>query len=128
MKKVLLIVFLLVSTGLASAKSSDYFVEKGIPNIVKGMESDINGLVESCIYQSILLKNKYPELNYNKVVTTLKDLSINGSTVKIRYQAHLAFLYIKNADLFNDLNFYLDQNPEDNYKSISGTIERLASN
>ena len=128
MKKVLLIVFLLVSVEFASAKTTNYFVEKGIPNIVKGMESDINGLVESCIYQSILLKNKYPELNFNKVVSTLKDLSINGSTVKIRYQAHLAFLYIKNADLFNDLNFRLDQDPEDNYKSISGTIERLASN
>ena len=128
MKKVLLIVFLLVSVEVANAKATNYFVERGIPNIVKGMESDINGLVESCIYQSILLKNKYPELNYNKVVTTLKDLSINGATVKIRYEAHLAFLYIKNIDLFNDLNFRLNSEPEDNFKSISGTIERLASN
>ncbi|MFH0735370.1 MAG: hypothetical protein V1773_11295 [bacterium] len=128
MKKVLLIVFLLVSAGFANAKVPNYFVEKGIPNIVKGMESDVTGLVESCIYQSILLKNKYPELNFNNVVTTLKDLSINGATVKIRYQAHLAFLYIKNISLFNDLNFLLNSEPEDNFRSISGTIERLASN
>ncbi len=128
MKKVLYIMMFLVAANFVSAKEPSYFVEKGIPNIVRGMESNINGLVESCIYQSVLLKNKYPELNFNKVVKSLKELSLNGQTVKIRYQAHLAFLYIKNSELFNNLNFQIDEDPETSFKNISGTIERIAQN
>lgn len=128
MKKVLYLLMFFVAVNFVSAKVPSYFAEKGIPNIVIGMESNVNGLVESCIYQSVLLKNKYPELNFNKVVKSLKELSLNGQTVRIRYQAHLAFLYIKNAELFNDLKFQIDEDPDESFKSISGTIERLAKN
>ncbi len=128
MKKVLYILVFVLSANFVEAKAPSYFVEKGIPNIIRGMESDINGLVESCIYQSVLLKNKYPELNFNNVVKSLKELSLNGQTVRIRYQAHLAFLYIKNAELFNDLKFQIDEDSDESFKSISNTIERLAKN
>ncbi len=127
MKKVLLIIVMLVSLSATKAVSNNYFVEKGIPNIVRGLDSNIDGLIESCIYQSVMLKNKYPEFNYGGILSKLKGLSLNGSSIKIRYQAHLAYLYIKNTEQFGEVNLNLDANPEDNFRILTNKIERLAS-
>jgi len=128
MKKLLIIMALFTAVNTADAQPETYFLEKALPNLVNGMESHVDGLIESCIYQSILLKNKHPKLDYKRVINKLKDLSINGSSVKIRYQAHLAFLYIKNSELFDDLNLKLDSEPTENFRVISSTIERIAKN
>ncbi len=127
MKKILLIIAMLVSLSVTKAVSNNYYVEKGIPNIVRGLDSNIDGLIESCIYQSVMLKNKYPEFNYNGILSKLKSLSLNGASIKIRYQAHLAYLYIKNTDQFGEVNLNLDADPEDNFRTLINKIERLAS-
>lgn len=126
MKKVLLILVIFVSLNSAQAVSNNYFVEKGIPNIIRGLDSNIDGLIESCIYQSVLLKNKYPGLYYGGILSKLKYLSSNGSSIKIRYQAHLAYLYIKNTDQFGEIDLNINSDPEDNFKILINQIERLA--
>ncbi len=127
MKKVLLIIAMFVSLSATKAVSNNYFVEKGIPNIVRGLDSNIDGLIESCIYQSVILKNKYPEFNYGGILSKLKNLSLNGASIKIRYQAHLAFLYIKNTDQFGEIDLNINADPEDNFRILTNKIERLAS-
>ncbi len=127
MKKILLIILLIVSLHNAEAKNIKYYVEKGIPNIVIGLNSNVDGLVESCIYQSIMLKNKYPDFNYSKVIAQLKELSINGKSVKIRYTAHLAYTYIKDYNQFENIELRSDSLPEENFKVLINQIEKLAS-
>lgn len=127
MKKLLLVLLLLASLHNVEAKNIKYYIEKGIPNIVIGLNSNIDGLVESCIYQSIMLKSKYPDIDYNKVIAQLKELSINGKTVKIRYTAHLAYTYLKDYPQFEQVELKNNAMPEENFKVLISQIEKLAS-
>jgi len=90
------------------------------------MNSDVPGLVESGIYQVILMKHFYPEQNFSDLIETIDQLSLDGKTLQIRYKAQLASIYLKNSAEFSDIRLESVPDPVPFFKLLSARVEELA--
>lgn len=75
-------------------KFSDAFYQKTLKVFQSSLESDIPGIVESTIYNVVVLKKYYPSADYNKIVNELNDIAVDNASPAIRYKAHLASMYL----------------------------------
>lgn len=118
----------------AQAQKYDY-TDKQLKQSVKAYEwslsSDNSMVVESVLYNVLLLKRHYPELNYKSLVKKLRKLSLNGETPAIRSKAFVAAMFYDVPDMFQDVK--LDTSIEDAapyYKDLLNKMETyiLAAN
>jgi hypothetical protein len=100
------------------------FVEKAAMNFVSSMESECIGVVESSIFLSMELKDKFPESNYNNLIDELNNLAASGKTPTIRYKAQLASLYYNYYPMFSDLKIVDKENPDKYFKQIADRLEQ----
>lgn len=75
-------------------------LEQAVNNYLEALTSDNNGLVESAIFNSLMLKIKYPEANIRPIEDTLADLVVKGDSHVIRYKAYLGLTFLNNRDEF----------------------------
>ena len=87
-------------TDVESTKVDDSFLIDARANYLKALNSDNNGLVESAIYNSLMLNIQHPEFDITPIVKKLQDLALNGDTHLIRYKAYLSISYLKDSDEF----------------------------
>lgn len=69
-------------------------------NYLKALESDNDGLVESAIYNSLMLNIKHPDFDITPIVNKLQELALKGDSHVIRYKAYLSLSYLKEQDKF----------------------------
>ena len=122
---------LLLSVGTINAKGLEKKgLEGALKNSVAGLDSDINGLVESVIYNVTVFKSVYPNENYKDIVEKLNELAVEGPTPAIRYKAQLASLYINYYSMFDGLKINNEQDVDKYFRTISTELENkvLASN
>ncbi|MFA6468358.1 MAG: hypothetical protein WCW35_05620 [Bacteroidota bacterium] len=93
---------LFTALGVAQAKEMKFesgkmqkIVDK---NIVPSLQSDIYGIVEGSIYNIVLSKRFYSSLDFTNAGEKLKQVIADHSSPAIRYKAHLALIYLSNAD------------------------------
>ncbi len=67
--------------------------------IPSSLESNIPGVVESSIYNAIIVKNYYPEGNYSEIIDKLNDISKGNADPAIRAKAHLASIYLNSNNI-----------------------------
>jgi len=65
------------------------------------LESNIQGIVESSIYNVILLKKYYPSADYSDIINKLNEISEKNANPSIRFKAHLASMYLSFSNLIN---------------------------
>jgi hypothetical protein len=94
-------------------------------NIVASLDSENRGVVEASILIVMSAKKYYPELNLQKAVNKISELSQESKDLTIRYKAQLALMYVNFPELFSDLDFRDTENPEKYYLLIN---ERLVKN
>ncbi|MFA6456488.1 MAG: hypothetical protein WCW40_06660 [Bacteroidota bacterium] len=66
--------------------------------IIPSLRSDIQGIVEGSIYNIILSKRYFSGLDFTNATEKLKRVVSEHSSPSIRYKAHLALIYLSNAD------------------------------
>ena len=130
--KVMVVFLLFVFSATISAQSAKtkQLIEKAKINFLSSLHSDVYGVVESSIFITMEMKERFPEFDYSNLVDKLNDLAIEGKTPTIRYKAQLASLYFDFPSMFTDVNFLDKENPDKYFKQISDRLEQqpVASN
>ena len=76
-------------------------LEKAYKVCPLSLESNIQGIVESSIYNVILLKKYYPAADYSWIIDKLNEISEKNTDPTIRFKAHLASTYLSFSSLIN---------------------------
>jgi hypothetical protein len=77
-------------------------LEKAATNYEVGLKSGNDGLVESSITYSTLLRVAAPELNLGGIRAEMEKLIMSGNTPAIRYKAYLASIVFENPRTFTN--------------------------
>lgn len=111
-------------------KLSEKKVDLALKNCRVALNSNVDGLVESAMSKIILFNRQYPDVDYNKVISALDKLTINGKTTIIKHKAFLTKIYIQNPDLFQSIRILNKENENENFKLIISKLENeiFASN
>jgi len=111
-------------------KSRDY-LKKAIKAYEHSLDFKLPAVVESAIYNVIVMKKYYPNNDYDEVLDQITDLAADGETATVRYKAQLAALYFEYPALFENIQFEkTTENPEMYFKMISDKLvnDQLALN
>jgi len=81
-------------TPAVSAQQQKARQEKVIQNFRTSLKSDYTGIVEGTIYNIVVYKKYYPELDYSSVLTMLHQSSQENEDASLRFKAHLAAMYL----------------------------------
>ena len=96
------------AAAIAEADSS-VFTQYGDPNVlfnkfesglVFGLSSDVQGVVESSIFNAVNYKVAYPDFTSEKVEERLNNVALEANSHSVRYKAYLALAYYKNQTQF----------------------------
>ncbi len=96
---------------------------KIVSAVLYAMNNNIPAIVESSLFITLELKDRYPQENYKKIIDRLEDLSKNGPTLAIRYKAGLAAIYYNYYDEFKDIKIADNENPDLYFKIIASRIQ-----
>jgi hypothetical protein len=119
-----------LSTSILANGPEKSFQEKYLKGAVYSLGNDLPSVVESSIFVSMEIKDRFPDEKYNRIVNKLEDLARDGQTVSIRYKAGLALIYFNYFDLFKEIKIDSTENPDQYFKMIANKIENnfFASN
>jgi hypothetical protein len=71
-------------------------------NLETALHSQCDGLIESALMQTAKIKIKYPAADFSKIEGEMEDLSVQGSSQTIRYEAYLAACVCKDPESFRE--------------------------
>jgi hypothetical protein len=71
--------------------------ERVVESFKTSLKSDYPGVVEGTIYNIVIYKKYYPQLDYTDLVAALNQYSLDNDDIALRYKAHLASLYLSNT-------------------------------
>jgi hypothetical protein len=118
---------ILIITGSSlfagNTKEVKPYTDKFEKGTLYGLNSDISGVIESSLFLTLELKDRYPGEDYSKLIDKLDDLAKEGSTLSIKYKAQLADIYYKYYYLFTDISIESSDSPDKYFKQIA---ERIA--
>ena len=94
------------------------------------LSSDNVGVSESAVFIMIQYKERYPELDYSKILRTLASLERTAGDPTLGYKAHLVSMYLKYG---SEMHITLPESREDHetvYRVIAQQLENkfLTSN
>jgi hypothetical protein len=118
---ILLIIMMAVTFNLTAAEKllNEKSLNRAEQNFLVTMDSDLNSLVESAIFNMIMFKDKYPEWNFKNINQKLKDLVIEGNSLSIRYKAQLVSMFLSNPELFERIEITEKDNPAKYFRILS---------
>ncbi len=133
--KVLVIVFSLLTlgTGFAQPTQSRYgnkVLEQGLKVFPVYLNSDYEGIVESTIYNIVVMKSYFPNANYKDLIDKLNDVAQDNSNPSIRYKAHLASMYLTFGNNIKVVSAEAGYDHEKVFRQIADQLEKelLVSN
>lgn len=133
--KALVIVFSLLTLGTAFAQPtqsrySDKVLEQGLKVFPVYLKSDYQGIVESTIYNIVVLKSYFPNANYKDMADALNEVALNNANPSIRYKAHLASMYLTIGNNLKVVSVKSGFDHEKVFRQIADQLEKelLVSN
>ena len=94
-------------------------------NFRHSLKSDYQGVVEGTIFDVVLYKKYFPDLNYSGIVDRLNGLAVEGKVPQVRYKAHLASMYFSAGQ---QINIAPVQDPGDQDAVFRQIAEQLEKN
>jgi len=131
MKKTLITIALFVLLTSLSVNAQSFglspkmykMVEK---NIVYTLNHQYASIAESAIFNLVVLKNRFPNENYDEFIDELDELSLDSDNSTTRYKAQLTSWYLKNANTFGLIEI-ADKNDDAN-KYFNKIADKIQSN
>jgi hypothetical protein len=123
-----MVVFLLLAfsaTIFAQTPKNEQLLNKAKVNYLRTLNSDYNSIVESSIFITMEMKNRFPEADFDKLIDRLNELAVEGNTPTVRYKAQIASLFINFHGMFSDIKFTEKDNPEKYFKEISDRLTQF---
>ena len=89
------------STVVTQSTDEAKLFEKFENALLYGLSSDVSGVVESSLFNSVNFKAAYPNFTSANVVEKLKRIAVEGDSHSLRYRAYLALSYYRYPDQFD---------------------------
>jgi len=89
-----------IQEEVVTADDDKKLLKKVRDSYLMALNSGNSGLVESAIFNSLMLSVKYPEFDIRPIKSRLKKLAIEGESHIIRYKAYLGITFLENRDAF----------------------------
>jgi len=121
---VIVLLFVFSIAIFAQEPKTEQFINKAKKNYLLSMDSNLNSIVESAIFITMEMKDRYPEYDYSKLINRLNELAIEGNTPTLRYKAQLASLYFNFYPMFSDIKIIDRENPDLFFRQISERLEQ----
>ncbi|MDD8019321.1 MAG: hypothetical protein PHP42_13195 [Bacteroidota bacterium] len=67
-------------------------------NFQMSLKSDIKGIIEGTIYNIVVYKRYFPQMNYSKIIDNLEIVIQENEDPSISYKAQLAIMYLRHAN------------------------------
>jgi hypothetical protein len=126
--------FYLASANTRTEVRADYLLnenklERAIEAYQRGLNHSMPAIVESSMFNLLVLKIDYPSTEFTTVLKKLNELSLYGKTSAIRYKAHVTTAFINDPTLFlevevTDFMKYLDVEKADHfYLALSNVLQ-----
>jgi hypothetical protein len=104
--KRILITLLFISTGIIAVQAQQLtapFSGTKMQKIIDtrftpALRNDCQGIVEGAIYNLIVCKRLYPELDFSSAAELMKNVSIENEAAAMRYKAYLGITYLSDAE------------------------------
>ena len=68
--------------------------ERLLESFKTSLQSDYQGIVEGTIYNIVIFKKYYPQLDYSQLLEVLNRSSLGNRDIALRYKAYLASVYL----------------------------------
>lgn len=88
------------TTVVSQQANTDELFERFETGLIFGLNSEIQGVLKSSIYNAVNYKIAYPEFNSERVIEELNRIAVSGVNHSVRYRAYLALSYYKNQSDF----------------------------
>ncbi|MDZ7720467.1 MAG: hypothetical protein U5K72_16755 [Balneolaceae bacterium] len=88
------------STAVTSVENEKALFNKLETGLIYSLNSNVNGVVESSLYNAVNFKITYPEFNSEKVKEILARMAKEGNSHTLRYKAYLTLAYYQHPDQF----------------------------
>ena len=89
--------------------------------------SDIPGIIEATLYDVVECKNRFPDLDYSRLLNAVNKVSQESDDISIGYKAHLASMYLTHS---LEIQIAPVQDPDDHeylFKQIADQLEKKYS-
>lgn len=86
--------------------------------------SDIPGIIEATLYAVVECKNRFPDLDYSRLLNAVNKVSQESDDISIGYKAHLASMYLTHS---LEIQIAPVQDPDDHeylFKQIADQLEK----
>jgi len=81
-------------TAVETPKMDKVRLKKALDNFRSSLRSDYSGIVEGTLYNIVVFKKYYPELDYSPLLSILNKSTLTNEDAALRYKAHLAAMYL----------------------------------
>ena len=95
-------------------------------NLLKGLMSPCDGVVQSSMAQLIVMKVALPERSFSRVESSLRMLSVTGRTPEIRRNAYLACSVFDDARILTAAVYQACQGPDELFEAVAQGLQRTA--
>jgi len=82
------------------------------------------GIVESTIYNVVIFKNRFPQLDYAQLASLLQRVAEDNQDASISYKAQLAYMYLSNSSMIDLTPESASSNHGYIFKQISEQLEQ----
>ena len=134
-KIVVILSAVLIFYGYIYSQESKYIpkeslVKKAYEICSVSLNSEIQGIVETSIYNVILIKKYYPSAKYSSIIDKLNEIAEENIDPSIRFKAHLASVYLNFSDIISIEPAFNIYDREYIFKQITAQLEKnlLVSN
>ncbi len=120
-----IIVFTANSNAQPVKKVSPVVMAKRAMKVIpSSLDSNIPGIIESTIYNVIVVKKYYPSADFDNIIDKLNEIEKENPSPSIRFKAHLASIYLTFGNI-------IDVKPKHNvfehdyiYRQIANQLEK----
>lgn len=106
-------------------------IKRALKGYSYGLTHHVEGVVESAIYQVMILSVRAPEVDLSKLESQLKEMSTSHPLATIRIRAFLAVEFLTNDSYRQQVEHFIElnkgqQEPAEIFKNISDRLADLA--
>ncbi len=93
-----------LNTNTTSTSITTNRLDKAMDAYMRGLNHALPAIVESSMFNLLVLRIDYPEMDFSDALKKLDEISVSGKTSVLRYKAYVTTEYIKNPTLFLDVD------------------------
>ena len=113
------------NTKTAKQKTVDYEQTAKIlfEIIPASLDHEIQGVVESTIYNAVLVKKYYPSADFAEIIGKLNEIAVENPDPAIRVKAFLASIYLSSSHIIDVIPLHHTVEYDYIYKQITDQLE-----